>query len=197
MTPADLAQTTSRIKISESCRLYKYLDTENIPTIGWGLNLDRSNLQPLLEGVGANYAAVMAAPTARTSDPADAVAECITQPQADALFSTIFPSYLATASNLLASGIFDSLLGPRQCVWVDMSYNTDLPSFTQTIALLNAAQQAKNAGSAGAHNDFNALADHMMGLPWYGEVEDRAKRDVAMMRTGVWCDPNGNGNDIL
>ena len=202
MTPADLTETANRIKTSEACRLYKYFDTNHIATLGWGLNLNRSDLQALLQGAGANAAAVLAAPTATTSRPSDAKPACITQSQADALFAAILPGYITAVSTLLAGGIFDSLLGPRQFVWVDMGYNLGigdggLPSFDGTIALLNAAQKAKNAGSPSAHTAFETLADHMQGLAWFGQVGNRSKRDVAMMRSGVWCDPNGDGSDIL
>jgi hypothetical protein len=48
-----------------------------------------------------------------------------------------------------------------------------------------------------AHAKFVQAANHMRTLPWYRQTGDRSKRDCAMMQVGDWCNPSGNGSDIL
>ena len=202
MQPADLAQLSARVRYSESFRAYKYLDTNGIPTLGWGLNLDRSDLGQIFAHAGVDLAEVNAAPCARTSDPADAVAPCITQAQADTIFDYLLPTYVSEASDLLAPGIFDAMVGPRQCAWADAAYNmgtgaTGLGGFHNTIAILNQAQRLKNSGSLiAAHDAFVSAAQHLADSAWPGQVGNRALRDIAMIRVGEYCRIDGDGSDL-
>lgn len=202
MLPADFAQLSSRTRYSESCRLYKYLDDRGVPTLGWGLNLRRNDLAQILIHVGASVSRVLTGPTAPTSHAADAVAACIEQSQADAIFDYLLPGYVASASALLAPGIFEAFNGPRQCAWGDLAYNMGtgsdgLGGFVNTISLLNQAQRAKNAGNlVAAHTSFIDAAQHLEDSAWFGQVGDRAKRNVAMIRAGEYCAIDGDGSDL-
>jgi len=201
MIPSTEAQVATRIRVDEGCRLYKYRDSMGIPTIADGFNLERGDAPQIFAALGIDWGVVSAAPIAKTSMPQDAVAPCITQAQADALFEHDLPGYVGAARASLADGIFDSLTPARQFVIVDLVYNLGADGwagFFGTIAAINLAQQQKNAGNeAEAHTSFVAAAAHLKASDWYGQVGARAMRDVAMMQVGVWCDPTGDGSDIL
>lgn len=196
-----IQETTRRLGIDEGCRLYKYRDTRGVVTIGIGFNLERGDAQQAIEKAGGDWAAVSAAPVAVDSSPANAVADCITQAVADALFAYSFAPIAAEASESVAAGVFDSMTDARKFVLCDLVYNLGdggWLGFGATRELLDLAQQKKNAGDAAtAHSLFEAAGDHLQASAWYGQVGARAKRDVAMIRVGIFCDPTGDGSDIL
>lgn len=97
-------------------------------------------------------------------------------------------------------GIYDALTCARRFVIPDMVLDlgaTRWGGFRATIALITAAQTAKNSEASSAHAKFIAAAAHMRTLARYTQVGNRATRDCAMMEVGIWCDPNGDGSDIL
>lgn len=196
-------QVELRIRDSEGCRLYKYRDNRGVVTLGDGFNMQRDDARELLTKVGANWAAVAAAPVARTSDPADAVPPCITPAQAEALFLEILPAYISEARASLPPGVFDALDDVRRFVVVDLTYNMGAGSegwggFGETHALLAQAVAAKKTGKLDeAHALFGQVADHLAASAWYRQTGKRAMRDVAMMRTSRWCDPESDGSDVL
>lgn len=202
MLPDILAELSKRSKFNEGVRLYKYLDSVGVPTLGRGYNLQNNNAHTIFDQVGIDYARVMAAPTAKDSEPENAVAECITLAQADALFDLILPTYIGQARALLPQGVFDSLTGARQCAWSDMTYNMGngedgLGGFRNSISLLINAQRLKMAGKGPeAHETFVKLGAALAQSAWYRQVGDRAKRNVAMLVAGVYCRIDGDGTDI-
>jgi hypothetical protein len=199
-------EAIARLRVDEGNYLYTYDDgdtqyphprvTPNTPwgpghnpTIANGLLLDASGLA-VLKQVGV-------------PDP-EAVLEGranITQAQCDAIIAAILPKYADYARNGLAPGVFDSMTAARQYAMLSMAYNLGeggFDSFTQTISMINAAQNAKNAGSPAAHALFDAAADHLASAAlWISQVGNRARRIIAMLRSGIYCDPTGDGSDIL
>lgn len=184
-----LAEVTRRIAISEGCRLTRYYDTQGVPTIGIGFNLDRSDAVSALTLVGvANPAGVM---TGTAS---------ITQEQADALFRYSFAPIESEARQSLINGTYDALSDARRFVICDLVYNLGQPGweqFSTSRDLIARAQIAKTAGLPDAHARFVLASAHLRFTTWYTQVGDRAKRDCAMLQMGVFCDPTGDGSDIL
>lgn len=185
-----LAEVQRRIGISEGCRAVMYHDSEGIPTIGIGFNLQRSDARDALQKAGVtDVDGVMAGRTA------------LTDGQISALFTYSFTPIISEARASLADGIFDSMTDARRFVICDLCFNLGeggWDSFAGTRALLNQAQSAKNAGNlASAHDLFEDAANHLEASAWYGQVGYRAMRDVAMIRVGAWCNATGDGSDIL
>lgn len=198
MTPWDL-ELARRIAISEGTRLYKYRDSQGIVTIGTGFNVERGDARQMIEMAGGDWNTVAAAPVAIDSDPANAVAPCITKEVAQALLVLSLKPIVSEARDSLASGIFDAMTDARRFVICDLVYNMGDGGWLQFVAtrdILNAAQAAKNANAANAHDLFEQAAEHLTNSAWYAQVGLRAKRDVAMIRAGVWCSADGDGSDI-
>jgi hypothetical protein len=210
MLPVLKAEVSRRIRINEDCRLYRYRDSVRdddhpvgVITLAWGWNDERADSQTAYAKVGIDFTRVRVSPIAVDADPANAVAACITQAQADALFDDVaLPPVLIQAHNSLEHlgappNVFDRLSDARQYVVVDMPYNMgedEWLAFVGTRTLIVQAQMQKDAGNMQrAHDLFMQAAHHMEVSDWYGQTGDRAKRNVAMMRTGVFVDANGDG----
>jgi GH24 family phage-related lysozyme (muramidase) len=182
--PAWLAEVNHRVTINEGCKLVRYRDSVGIWTIGVGYNLQRGDAPTLLKSLGIDYAAVMA------NKP-------ITQAQCAALFQACLSGIETAARNSLAPGIYDALSDARRFVLCDLEYNlgeSGWLGFAGTRALLNQAQKTKLAGQLdAAHKLFDVAADHLTASAWFGQVGDRARRNVAMIRSGAWVSATGNG----
>ncbi len=187
MTPEEWNdEVRRRIAINEGCRLTMYHDTVGVPTIAYGFNLESDTAAATLAKCGvANPSAVIAG------------LEPITQAQADATFALMLPGYVSAARGTLGPGVFDKLSDARRFVIVDLTYNMGAGpdgwgGFVRTQALIN---QGANAPDPMTRSRlFGQAADALAQSAWYGQVGDRAKRDVAMLRTSNWVDPNGNGS---
>jgi GH24 family phage-related lysozyme (muramidase) len=185
-----LAEVQRRIGISEGDRAVMYHDSEGIPTIGIGFNLQRADASSALQqaGVPASEApAVMSG------------AQPLTTAQISALFAISFAPIVAEARDSLAAGVFDAMTDARRFVICDLVYNMGdggWVAFTNTRAAIATAEEAKEANATDAHPLFVEAAQDLSESAWFSQVGDRAGRDVAMLREGVWCDPTGNGSDI-
>lgn len=179
-----MAETQRRMRINEGCDLARYRDSMGIWTLGIGCNLERGDAVDLLRSCGISYSAVMAGAS-------------ITQAQADHLFALCFAPIIGAASTSLGPNVFRTLSDARRFVICDLEYNlgeNGWLGFSTTRSLITEAQNCKNSGQAqSAHNLFELAADHLASSAWAGQVGDRARRDIAMIRTGEWVDPNGNG----
>ena len=185
MTPAEWsAEVRRRIAINEGCRLRMYLDTANIPTIAYGFNLTIGSARGVLKSAGVtDIDGVIAGRTA------------LTQAQADSTFDQMLPGYVNAAKGTLDPGVFDKLNDARRFVVVDMVYNlgsAGFMGFPSARRAINGAVTATNQTQA--HALYGEAANQMVDSAWFGQVGNRAKRDVAMMRNGTWVDPNGDGS---
>ena len=184
MTPDQwAAEVRRRIGINEGCRLTMYLDTMGIPTIAYGFNLQDGNPQAILKKAGVtDIAGVIAGRVA------------LTQAQADSTFAQMLPGYIASATTTLHAGVFRKLSDARRFVIVDMVYNLGVAGFLgfpSARRAINNAVAATDPASARAF--YGQAADQMVNSAWYTQVGNRAKRNVAMMRTSNWVDANGDG----
>lgn len=169
----------------------RYFDSEGVPTIGIGFNLQRTDARVALETAGV------------PANEVDAVmngSEALTQTQIGNLFQYAFKPILSEATDSLSLGTFGRLSDARRFVICDLCYNLGYAgwlSFGETRSIIAQAQEAKDAGDdATASHLFGQAADHLEASLWYTQTGNRAKRDVAMMRASVWCDPYGDGSDI-
>lgn len=181
-----LAECVSRIAINEGLRCEKYIDSMGLPTIGVGYNLTRG-VAPLI-AVGVPNPQAVCAGTAS-----------ITQEQAYGLLRNDLTASISYAQDSLPDGIFDSLTDARRFVVVDLVYNLGCGmwlSFQNTRARIAAAQEAKHNNKPNAHQLFVDAGDALASSAYYQQTGNRAKRNVAMLISGVWCDPNGDGSDI-
>lgn len=221
MSPQTIAELRARVEVNEGVRLARYRDSMRIPTIATGYNLQARGIQALIavgvvdaRAVGAGADSQQpGAERLRIADlraqhpdtdwaPANAAQTFIagiTMAQNDALLDRDIASFSSAAAALLPQGIFDAMTPARQIAWTDMSFNmgtgeNGLGGFHQTIDLLTRAQRAKDAGNATAHQLFEQVAQHIEASAFFRQVGDRAKRDVAMLRTGALVDKNGDGS---
>ena len=119
----------------------------------------------------------------------------LTQAQADSTFDQMLPGYVNDAKGTLDPGVFDKLSDARRFVVVDMTYNLGVAGwmgFPSARAAINAAVAATDPATKSVQ--YGKAADQMKSSAWYVQVGNRAKRNVAMMRTSAWVDPNGDGS---
>lgn len=191
IAPADWkAELVRRLNIDEGCRLSMYHDSVGVPTIGIGYNLQNENASYDLHCAGV-------------SDPQDVIAgrASITQAQADNLLRNILQNYIVQTSALFPVGLFDTFNDPRKVALSNMGYNMGtgpdgFGGFHTTLNLIKLAQQFKNQSDLdSAHRCFTNAAGRLTQSGWYGQVGDRAKRIVSMIRNGVYVDATGDGSN--
>jgi len=154
-----------------------------IPTIGIGLNLQRSDAPLLLERAGVTDVSGIYHGTVT-----------LTEDQIDDLFDLSFAPILGDAASSLQH--FSAMSDARRFVVCDLVYNLGLAGwlgFSNTRALLDHATSLLKTDASHAHLLYGLAADHLMQSPWYGQVGDRAKRDVAMIRSSEWVEATGAG----
>jgi len=186
MTPEWIADATKREVVNEGLKLNRYLDSLGIPTIGIGYNCTRGT-GPLVLCSIPNPSAVIAGDAG------------ITEAQAYCLLANDLAYAVSDARASLRQGIFDAMSEARQFVITDLCYNMGLATwlgFITTRQLIEQAQRQKASGSADAHTSFVTAGDHIQQSAYYQQTGDRAKRNVAMLVTGEYCNPEGNGSDI-
>lgn len=191
MSPQEwMNETERRIEISEGRRAAMYHDSLGIPTIGVGFNLQRGDARECLLKAGV------------PPNQVDAVLDgtgLLTNAEIDALFAISFDPIVSEARASLAPGVFDSMSDARRFVICDLVFNMGNDGwlgFPNTRALINQAQIAKNEGRQSAHELFVIASEHLEESDWYHQVGERAQRNVAMLRSGIWCKPDGDGSDI-
>jgi GH24 family phage-related lysozyme (muramidase) len=184
------AEVERRIAISEGRRALRYPDNRGIWTIGIGWNMQRGDTPAVLARIGVHdVEGVMAGRTP------------LTDAQIDALFGVALAPMESDARASLATGVFDALSDPRRFVVIDLCYNMGTGDdgwggFGETHVLIAQATAAKTAGNVDeAHALYEQVGNHLEASAWFSQVGDRARRDVGMMRTGVWCSPTGDGSD--
>ena len=159
----DWGQLAAWIALNEGRKNKVYIDTKGHPTIGIGFNLDREGARAELKGLGLDYDAVKGGRVT------------LTEAQIDALFRSDVSGALMSARSVLGGDTFDSLSPGRKIVVIDMVFNlgsAGFAAFKKTIAAIRGAE-------------YETAANEMVDSSWYKQVGDRAKRNVAAMRTGV------------
>jgi GH24 family phage-related lysozyme (muramidase) len=179
------AEVARRIGIDEGYRTTMYHDSVGIPTIGIGFNLNRSDAPSIIKSIGADYGAVMSGLP-------------LSDAQVQKLFAISFAPIIAAARASLDESHFDAMSDARRFVLCDLEYNLGAQGwldFPTTRAVINQACHFDAYDDhAAAHAAFGQAADHLQNSAWFGQVGDRAARNVAMLRSSDWVDANGNGS---
>ena len=156
----DRDSINSFISGNEGRRVRVYDDTEGVPTVGTGFNLNRADAREKIEGLGVNYDDLL---SGRTS---------LTDNQADLLFETDLDTAISDARALFSN--FDTLAPARQAVLVDMALNMGI----------NSLGKFENMIAAIETEDFEQAAAEAQDSTWFTQVGDRGPRNVAGLRTG-------------
>lgn len=152
--------TEDLIKRHEGLRLKAYRDTKGILTIFYGFNLEAPGARSICTRFGLDYQALC--------DGA-----VLNQTHADAVFSYQFGTVLTQAQTLFPD--FGSYPEKVQAVICDLIFNMGLGTFSkfhETIAALKA-------------ENWSGAADHLTDSLWFKQVGNRAKEDVALLRSQV------------
>jgi GH24 family phage-related lysozyme (muramidase) len=186
MTQAEwLAEVARRIAINEGVRTTMYHDSMGIPTIGIGFNLLRDDADALLRQCGSSLVWCMSG-------------DGLSDPQVLKLFALTFAPIQDAARASLQPSHYDHMVDARRFVVCDLVFNMGADgwmNFTNTRALIDQGCHLNAIDDhMGAHRAFAHAADDLTQSAWYGQVGNRAKRDVAMLRTSEWVNPNGDGS---
>ena len=151
----DYSDFTSR---NEGVRNRMYLDNRDIPTIGIGFNLRRSDARKLLSSLGYDYDKILSGhDELRDEDIWD-------------LFGDDLRGAISDAGRLVSN--FDNLPDPAKLVIVDMVFNLGPSKFSKFRKTIDAFERL----------DFATAADEMVDSKWYHQVGDRSKRNVGIIR---------------
>jgi GH24 family phage-related lysozyme (muramidase) len=152
------SESLNLIKNHEGLELTAYEDSEGVPTIGYGFNLERKDAKSLLSNFGLDLDKVIAGE------------QSINQSQAEELLSITAEEAEQTARRLFPK--INEHPKPIQIALTDMAFNlgpTRLNNFDKMQeALLD--------------KDYNRVADEMVDSKWYGQTKRRAVRLVQMVR---------------
>ena len=157
----DMATLKSFITKHEGKRNKVYLDTKQIPTIGVGFNLKRSDAKAKIEKVGANYQNILNGK------------QLLTHKQIDLLLTDDINTAITDAKNFITN--FDELPIQAKMVIVDMAFNLGAER-------LNKFQKLK---AALEKNNYKVAALEMQNSRWYGQVKNRGKELVELMKSTV------------
>ena len=142
----------------EDKRTKVYKDSEGIPTIGVGFNLNRADAKKKIEGFGLDYTKVKEGKQELTEAQIDELLEAdINAAVTDC--KAVFP-------------MFADLSDVRQRVLIDMMFNLGKDRFEKFKKMIESVKAGKYA----------AAADEMKASKWYEQVKTRGKTLESMMR---------------
>ena len=149
-----------REKLYEGYHTRVYLDSRGIRTIGVGFNLEKAGAQQQIEGVGADYDAVLNG----------------RQDLTDWQIRTLFSQDMNTAVRCVTSWIPRwSLLGlAPQSALADMAFNLGCTKLMELHCLWTALSRSPL--------DLNWAATEMQSSDWCGQMGLRCDRDVTCIR---------------
>jgi GH24 family phage-related lysozyme (muramidase) len=143
---------------NEGIRNEVYKDSEGIPTIGIGFNLQRSDAKRMLSSLGYDYDQLLSG-RSKLSDE-----------DMWKLFDNDLRSAISDAGRLVSN--FDRLPDSARLVIVDMVFNLGPSRFSKFRKAIRAFERL----------DFGTAADEMVNSRWYHQVGDRSKRNVGIIR---------------
>jgi GH24 family phage-related lysozyme (muramidase) len=155
----DLPKLRAQLIKHEDKKAKVYKDSEGVPTIGVGFNLQRADARKKIADLGLDYDKVLAGQQTLSeeqigklldADIATALGDC----------QAVFPK-------------FTELSDVRQRVLVDMMFNLGKPRFVKFEKMIAAVKEGK----------FDKAADEMKDSKWYRQVKSRGKTLETMMRT--------------
>lgn len=135
-----------------------YRDSLGIPTIGIGSCLDlkiKPQAKSRIEALGANYDLILQGK------------QSLTNTQVMNLFEQDFKDAINTVGRLVPN--LSSHPNGVQSVLIDMAFNVNISKFPKFLAAVN-------------KKDYKTAADEMINSKWYGQVGNRSKELVEIMR---------------
>jgi lysozyme len=154
----DRDKLRSQLVKHEGKKTKVYMDTEGIPTIGVGFNLNRADAKKKIEGLGLTY------------DKVKAGTQELTDKQILTLLDSDIDAAIINCKSVFPT--FTEISDVRQRVLVDMMFNlgkTRFTKFEKMIARIN-------------NSDFASAADEMKKSEWYNQVKERGNTLERMMR---------------
>lgn len=159
-TEIDRQKLTKQLTRHEGKRLTVYKDSEGIPTIGIGFNLQRADAKEKIEALGLDFDKVLSGGTSLTDE------------QAEALLDGDITTSIADCRLVVAN--YDDLSDVRKRVVIDMTFNlgkTRFSGFKKMIAAVEAG-------------DFDKATVEMTDSRWCRQVKTRCTTLRKMMKTG-------------
>ena len=147
----------------EGCCSCAYLDSENIPTIGIGYNLDNAGAKAAITNLGYNFSKVISG------------SQCLSQSAISSLWAGTLSVATGDAASVVAS--FANQCCGVQTVLVDMAFNlgrTKLSGFVNMIKYVN-------------NEWWGIAAQEMQNSKWCGQVGSRCAEDMGLMENGCPC----------
>ena len=137
-----------------------YNDSEGIPTIGVGFNLQKAGAQQSIEALGVDYSQLLAGTVS------------LTDPQIDTLFNADLDTAMADAAQRVQG--FWNLPDNAQLAVVDMVFNLGGPRFSGFVNFI--------AALSATPPDYLTAAVQMGDSQWARQVPNRAADDIALVR---------------
>ena len=152
----DLVEMISR---HEGLRNFAYDDSLGVRTIGVGFNLERSDAKEKISELGLNFSEVYSGKSE------------ISNSQAYFLMNEDIKNSTLDAKKYIGKD-FDNLPLDAKHVLIDMSYNLGYSRLSKF----------KNFRKEILEGDFDGAAEEMIDSKWYGQVGNRSKELVEIMR---------------
>lgn len=150
----------SFISANEGRRNRVYRDTEGIPTIGIGFNLNRNDAASRLRSVGADYNQIRSGRAA------------LTDQQVDALFNGDLATAGAAARSFLPN--LETYPPGVQIALTDLAFNLGGQGLSNF----------RNLQRSLTNRNFEQAANDLRDSRWYGQVGDRAERVISLILNG-------------
>lgn len=158
MNADTLDKARALIERHEGRRVWVYLDSVQIPTVGVGFNLNRSDARAMLTQVGADYDRVRRGETPLTDEQVDKLLdECIEECAED--LGLLFAN-------------FDAMPELAQLVLLDLRFNLGPRILRQFKLTLDAFKRGA----------WGEAAANLEPTKWAKQVGKRATEDLAMLR---------------
>lgn len=148
------AATRDYIKSNEGYDDKVYLDTKNIPTTGYGFNIEAEHIRKLI--------------------PADVLNKkrALTKTEADQIFEKVYAQSVADARQYLGGDVFDRLPNQQKQVVIDMAYNMGLTRLSGFKGMKKALESGDMAGARRELMDSDYARE---------DVPNRALRNAELM----------------
>lgn len=148
------AATRDYIKSNEGYDDKIYLDTKNIPTTGYGFNINAEHIRNLI--------------------PTDVLnrKRALTRPESDRIFDKVYGQAVFDARQYLGGDVFDRLPNQQKQVIVDMAYNMGLTRLNSFKGMKKALESGDMAGARRELLDSNYARE---------DVPNRALRNAELM----------------
>jgi GH24 family phage-related lysozyme (muramidase) len=169
LSSTDVETLHAYLKFCEDFRLQAYNDSNSHPTVGVGLNLDRSDARDLLKSVGADYDRIRDG--AQYRPPPNAA--CLTIDQGERLLAITADEAIKVAQSIFPG--LDTCDATRQTILIALCFNLGagrIQGFQRLIAAV-------------AKRDWETAADELVASLWYTQIGHRGPRDAIALRTGI------------